>query len=523
MRRASARTRARPRGRERRSAGMAAVCGLQWLRSVPMNRLLALTLVLCAARTATAEPVVVVTDPPRRSEPTGVEPVPLPPPVEPAAKPDQVSGIAVDDEPRTSRAAWIPRALLFVPRLVFWGAVQPVRGAAYVYEKYDLRNRFFEATFTDDRRFGAYPVAGYNSNFGVTVGARVLYKDIFGDAERLELAADYGGEFLYAVGATLTTGNRLGPVRLELESSIERRPRDHFYGIGNGHEIATPPERPIDARVDDTAISSRFRQDLLRNVGSIRIKLSDAWKNRISGAWMKRELSRSPDTSMTDDKNIEARYDTSSLVGYETGIDNVYVENELSFDTRRPTTRFATQTLDATGWLVRGYVGMARGVDNDPTRYYAYGGEIQRYFDLTDGTQILALRVRVDAVGGADGRTDGRIPFVDLPRLGGSEYLRGYATGRFRDRAVALGTAEYQWGISNNASSYLFYDIGQPLASLTETPDGPIRMGFGVGLQFHTKNTFLARGQLAFSREGDIHFNLVFSPAFGRRERAGRY
>jgi hypothetical protein len=490
-----------------------------------MNRLLALTLVLSAAHAA-AEPVGVVTEPPRRPEPTDVEPAPapLPPPVEPAARPDQVSGIAVEDEPRTSRLVWIPRALLFVPRMIFWGAVQPLRGATYVYEKYELQQRFFDATFTDDRRFGIYPVAGYQSSFGFTVGARLLYKDIFGERERIKLHADYGGEFLYAVGGTLTTGDRLGPVRLELESSIERRPRDHFYGIGNGNEIATPPVAPIDARMDDTAISSRFQQDVLRNVGTIRIKLGDWVKNRISGAWMQREFDRSPDTGSGTDKDITMRYDTSTLVGFESGVNSLYVENELSLDTRRPASRYGTQTLDSAGWLLRGYVGMARGLENDPTRYYAYGGELQRYIDLSaDGEQILALRAMVDAVGGTDGRTDGRISFVDLPRLGGSEYLRGYSSGRFRDRAVVLGTAEYQWAVSPNAASFLFYDIGQPLASLAERPEGPIRMGFGVGLQFHTKNTFLARTQLAVSREGDIHFNLVFSPAFGRRERAGRY
>lgn len=512
-RRALARRRA---GRMLRFTRMEPVWRLQCLRTVPMSRLASLILLLSAAHAA-AEPVGSVSEPPRRPEPTDLAPAPLPPPVEPAAKPDQVSGIAVEDVPTTSRAKWIPRALLFVPKTVFWAAVQPVRGAAYVYERYDLKNRFLDATFTDDRRFGIYPVGGYESSYGFTVGARVLYKDIFGAGERLRLRGDYGGEFRYAVGASATTGKRFGPVRFDLETMYERRPREHFYGLGNGPEMAMPPEMPIDARISDIAVPTRFQQDVLKNTASMKVSFTDDLYTRVSGAWMKREFAG------TDDKDITLSYDTSTLVGFESGVNNVYVENELVYDGRRPTTPYATQTLDATGWLLRGHAGIARGLDNDPTRYFAYGGEIQRYFDLSDGTRILALRVMVDAIGGTDGRTDGRISFVDLPRLGGPEYLRGYPTGRFRDRAVALGTAEYSWGISNNASAYLFYDIGQPLASLTEKPEGELRMGFGTGLQLHTKNTFLARGQLAFSREGDMMFNLVFSPAFGRRERAGRY
>ncbi len=485
-----------------------------------MTRSLTFLLLLSTA-TAAAEPVGSATEPPRRPEPTQVEtePAALPAPVEPAAKPDQVSGIAVEDEPTTSRAIWLPRALLFVPRMVFWGAVQPVRGGVYVFEKYDLENKFIDATFTDDRRFGIYPVAGYESTYGFSVGARVLMKDIFGESERIKLGADYGGEFRYAVHGALTTGKRFGPVRLDLESDLERRGRDRFYGIGNDDKVlSTPQDMLVDASTSDVAIASRFRQDVLRNVAAVKVKFTDTLSTRVSGAWMIRDF------SSADQDDIAMRYDTSTLVGFDTGVNNVYVENELVYDGRRPTSPFATQTIDATGWLLRGYGGIARGVKDDPTHYYAYGGEIVRNFDLSDdGSRVLALRGAVDAVGGTDGRTDGRIPFTDLPRLGGPEYLRGYATGRFRDRAVALATAEYTWATSNNSSAYLFYDVGEPLPSLTEVPDGELRMGFGLGMQLHTKNTFLARGQLAFSRDGDMMLNLVFSPAFGRRERAGRY
>ena len=38
-----------------------------------------------------------------------------------------------------------------------------------------------------------------------------------------------------------------------------------------------------------------------------------------------------------------------------------------------------------------------------------------------------------------------------------------------------------------------------------------------------TYHSFLLRGQLAASREGDVFFELALSPAFGRRDRAGRF
>lgn len=483
-------------------------------------RSFALLTPILLASAASAEPVS-VSESPIAAEPVTLDRITPAPATATAPRPDEASGVRIDDESTTSeRARVLPRALLFVPRIAVFLAAQPIRGATYVYERYDIVGRLTDATFTDDRRFGVYPVAGYESGFGFKVGARVLYKDILGEGERLKLRADYGGELRFALGAHLATGDRFGPIRFEADSSIERRPHEHFYGIGNGTELDEPPVSPVDPSVDDTAVASRFEEDAIRNVATIDLALTDELHSRLSGAWMMREFGAPPEK---DAKNIETNFDTTKLVGFDDGVNNVYVENELVYDTRRPATKYATQTLDGAGWLARGHFGITRGIDKDPSHYYSYGGEVQRYFDLYEGTRTLALRAMVDAVGGTDGRSDGRISFIDLPRLGGSEYLRGYPTGRFRDRAVVLATTEYAWAVMNNASAFLFVDVGQALASYADAPDTKIRVGYGGGLQLHTRNTFLMRVQLARSREGDLAFNLVFSPAFGRRERAGRF
>jgi surface antigen Omp85-like protein len=497
-----------------------------------MHWLVSLTLVLSAS-TAAAEIIVVPQDPSSAQEPVGIEAAPVPAPAPapapapvaaptpapepPAPRPDKASGIEVDDQPRTSRAIWIPRALLFFPRMAFWLAVQPIRGITYVHERYGIVQRLSDATFTDDGRFGIYPVAGYESGFGFKIGARIVAKDIFGKKERLKLRADWGGEFRYAVGAHASTGRRLGPISFEADSSIERRPRERFYGIGNGRDLDDPLPTPIDPSLSEVSLPSRFREDVIRNVATIDIAFMDQLHSRLSGALMLREFSAG------EDEDITTRFDTSKLIGFETGVKNVYVENELIWDSRRPATDYGTQTLDGSGWLARGHFGINRGVEDDPSKFYAYGGELQRYFDLYQGNRTLTVRALFDAVGGTDGRTDGKISFIDLPRLGGSEFLRGYPSGRFRDKAVALATVEYTWAIMNNSAAFTFIDVGQPLASFEDVTSQKVRFGYGMGLQLHTRNTFFMRAQLAFSRVGDIALNLVFSPAFGRRERAGRF
>jgi hypothetical protein len=225
----------------------------------------------------------------------------------------------------------------------------------------------------------------------------------------------------------------------------------------------------------------------------------------------------------TVDDGIEQRFDTSKLVGYDSGVKNLYFELEAIYDSRRPSSRFQPPVFETTGMYASIHGGRAAGIDGDPTAFWRYGGEVQKLFDLYHGTRVLTLRGMIDAVAGGDGRTDKTISFIDLPRLGGVDWLRGYPDGRFRDKAVTLLTAEYAWDLGNFVSSYLFLDGGRTWSGLEKVNPDSLHYGFGGGVELHTNDRFLMRGQLAFSREGDVFIELALRPAFGRRERAGRY
>src|SRR5690606_2331976 len=137
------------------------------------------------------------------------------------------------------------------------------------------------------------------------------------------------------------------------------------------------------------------------------------------------------------------------------------------------------------------------------------------FIDLYRGSRVLALRVLVETV------TGGPVSFLDLPRLGGGELLRGYPVGRFRDRAFGLVSAEYTWDLGNFLAAYAFVDAGRTWSSLDAATVDGMRLGFGGGVQAHTMYSYLGRAQLAASRDGDVFVELVLSPAFARRERVG--
>ncbi|MDQ3340318.1 MAG: outer membrane protein assembly factor [Myxococcota bacterium] len=435
-----------------------------------------------------------------------------------APSPRDASGVAREDA-RTGRLLWIPRALFFLPRMAVWTAAQPIRGVAYAYERYDVPTKSKSATSSDARRFGIYPTAAYETGFGFTAGGRLIVRDIFGANERVKLRVDFGGRFRQAYGINLKSGDRFGDrLTLEVDSSYERRPQERFFGIGNGGKLDQPPPMPIDPSVDNTSIESRFGETLVRNVLTADVRIVDSLHARTSGALMLRELSGTDDPD-----SITMRYDTSKLAGFEDGVQNLYIEEELVYDTRRPA-KYQSHALDVTGWLAAAHVGITRGINGDPSKFWTYGGEVQRYFDLYDGSRVLVLRGLVEAIAGSDGRTDGKVSFVDLPRLGGAEHLRGYPNGRFRDRSIALGSAEYTWNLGNFLAAFTFVDVGRTFSALdnVETDDG-LRVGFGGGVQVHTGKSFLTRLQIAGSRDGDFFLELALSPTDGRRERARRF
>jgi hypothetical protein len=483
---------------------------------------LALGTVAAAASTAHGAPTASIEPPVPDAL---IEPRPVPEPEvdwEHAPRPDQASGVAREDATPVSRQLlWIPRGILFLPRWTVWLAAQPVRGAAYTYERYALPAWFKRTLFTVDQQFGVYPTVAYESEYGVNGGLRLVHRNLFGAGERLKVGASVGGRYRRTAQLALRSGRRFGDrIAVELDARYERR-SDRFYGFGNGDRSDSLPEMPIDPTFDGPAYETRFREDLDRVVAIADVKLAEPVHARVSAAWMSRDFLSASNSD--DDAPIGQVYDVGQLAGFSEGIDTLYGEAELAYDTRRPTSDYQSQTLEATGWRVAGFAGAATGLGGDPTDYVRYGGEILRLFDLYAGSRVLVLRVLAEAIAGTDGRTDREIAFVELPKLGGNEDLRGYPTNRFRDRAILLGSAEYRWDLGTFTAAYLFTDAGRALPSLADATLDRLRVGFGGGIQFHTRDSFLLRTQLAGSRDGDLFFELVLQPSFGRRERAGRY
>ena len=357
--------------------------------------------------------------------------------------------------------------------------------------------------FFDGRRFGLFPVVKFTSGFGASLGVRMVHNDLFRNGGRLDASLLYGANYGERLGLAVDSG-WLGASRMRVGATVEYRvvPGDRFFGIGNA-DLQSAPDDPIDPLRRDAAVSTRFTHRYVR-VGPIATaRLAPPLDLSLSVTFAHRDFS--PPERAAGDPGTASVFEPRGLVGYEQGVDNVYGQLWLSVDTRR---RRGSSRLTSSGWHAAAFAGYTLGLPGDPSRFGRLGLDVQRFIDLWGGNRVLMVRLVGDSVLAPMSR----IPFVDLPTIGGPYALRGHARARFRDRIAAYATAEYVWEIEHRLAGFLFVDTGRVWSTPAELTLRHLRLGYGGGIQLHSRVGYIARLQIASSLEGGVHVNFNFSP-----------
>lgn len=492
---------------------------------------LAITGTLLCPAIGRAQPVASSADPSDRDRPTRppdgpiVEPAPVPAPAVPTAVDVEGAPLPGQESGRTdgtgngsdSTPRLIGRGILFLPRLAVQAVSAPFRGAIYVNEKYRVHEKVYGLLFNDAGTMGIFPTVDIESGFGFSAGGKFVHRDLLGERERFSFSAQGGGRFRSAFRTHLTTGERLGRLSLGVRGEYDRRPKEAFYGIGNGG-TADPAEpemasgEPIDALADDAAVKARYRQQLMRATAEAQVRVSGPLKVTASGALTDYQIGRSDEGPAIDEL-----YATSSLVGWE-GLQLGYAELEVRWDTRRRSSGWEPPALPSAGSFAAVYGGRVHRIDGGGGDYWRYGTDLQHYFRIGRGPRVLAARAHLEGVTGARDE----VTFLDMPMLGGSSVLRGYPGERFRDRIAALASLDYVWDLSQMFAARVFTDVGRVFASADDATVNDLRLGYGIGLEAYTKSSFAVRTSLASSIDGGLFLNLSFSPVFevdGRIER----
>jgi hypothetical protein len=242
----------------------------------------------------------------------------------------------------------------------------------------------------------------------------------------------------------------------------------------------------------------------------------------VTGAVLRRTFDDAGDDDEDDDEDdpaITDAYQPMRLVGFADGVTTLYTELELGHDTRRAASPFFSAALPSRGWRVTAFVGYSTDLAGDAPGFARWGVDVQRYFDLYGHNRILMLRLYAEGVT----RDRDEVPFVDLPHLGGNDFLRGHPHGRFRDRLAAVAQAEYAWDLGRDYAGFLFTDVGRVWRRPGDVALRDLRVGFGAGVQAHSMKNFIFRAQLSSSDEGGLLVSLIFSPLHQLEGREDRF
>jgi hypothetical protein len=149
-----------------------------------------------------------------------------------------------------------------------------------------------------------------------------------------------------------------------------------------------------------------------------------------------------------------------------------------------------------------GYYGvtLANYTDRDDTySFRRLDGELIQHLPLLRENWVISLRGRVQTT--LD--DNDRVPFFLLPQLGSGRTLRGYETGRFRDRHSILTSAEFRW-IPNRLGldMALFYDAGKVTRRRADLDFNGLKSDYGIGARFHGPTTTVLRVEGARGSEG---------------------
>ena len=127
--------------------------------------------------------------------------------------------------------------------------------------------------------------------------------------------------------------------------------------------------------------------------------------------------------------------------------------------------------------------------------------DAQHYVPLPNKYRVVALHAAVVMTDAGAGQ---QVPFYYQPTLGGSQQLRGFREFRFRDQNSLVMSAESRWEASWMLDAAVFVDAGKVAPRRGDLNLRDLDASYGVGLRVHSNSAFVARLDLAFSREGFI-------------------
>ena len=320
--------------------------------------------------------------------------------------------------------------------------------------------------------------AGGLTGFGVGVAGE--YTGLFGPdgRARLQGATSTTGHHLVNAGVTIPVGSRGS---IEVAGGYRMRPNARYFGLGPGTSS------------DD---QSYFRQEsgwggasYIHAVGRFEAMVEVVAST--VGARDPRDEDQPP---------LPERFPAEIPVGYDEFSTGVTVGLGLTH-----------LDHDGSGRPMRGGARRARlwhfsNLDGSGLDFWTFRLEAEQFVPLWYRYHTLALR---GVVAWIDRTSPDEVPFQRLMTNRFPDELRGFDALRWRDRGIAILSAEYRWPIWANKRAdatgldlYALADVGQVFRNVHDIGGGNLTTSLGVGMRLGSVRGFVARMEVAWSDEG---------------------
>jgi hypothetical protein len=366
---------------------------------------------------------------------------------------------------RQQERGWLllPKAVLFLPRMALrYLLLQPAEKLA-----------FFVGRLQGSERFQLLLLSFYRVGFRPSAGLRLVRR--FGEENQASasLTATYGGKNFISVDSDLRY--ELSPEsRVKALFSFRQQGDKRFYGIGNQR--------------DEDQLTRYFLEQLRAGL-NLKKSWSGALTTELEAGWRRMRTSDTSDID-EDDLSLSDLFGPRQAPGFGEAQDFVVTLAQVTLDLRTdPAGRGLGLVLDG---HADGYWSVGGGSFSS----VLYGGSLLGRLPLFRD-RVLAARILAEAAQEAGDE----VPFYLLPQVGRGGTLRGYPSGRLRDRLMTVASLEYRWPLSAQGDAVLFVDAGRVFRDLEEFEFSDWKSSVGIGLRFNTRRGALLSLQLAFSSE----------------------
>jgi outer membrane protein assembly factor BamA len=246
----------------------------------------------------------------------------------------------------------------------------------------------------------------------------------------------------------------------------------------------------------DTFSEDRANFRIKQAYGAATVKFRPSWWTRLEAEAAYESFKNEEGRGRAP--SIETRYDSTTAPGLFSDPKYIHTNGTAAIDWR------TSPEYSRTG----GYYGVTLHDYSDLDDTFSFrrlDGELIQHLPILRQTWVLSFRGRMQTTIG----DDDIVPYYALPYLGSGSTLRGYRTGRFRDRHALLTSAEFRW-IPNLLAldMALFFDAGKVASRREDLDFNDLKTDWGIGARFHGPAATPIRIEMAKGSEG---WRLVFS------------